>query len=55
MYRKERYTGSFHRAITLPSLVSTEGVSATYKNGVLEVKMLKTTPNNKKKIDVEFH
>lgn len=55
MYRKERYTGSFHRAITLPSLVSTEGVSATYKNVVLEVKMLKTTPNNKKKIDVEFH
>ncbi|WP_324628412.1 Hsp20 family protein, partial [Bacillus paranthracis] len=30
-------------------------VSATYKNGVLEVKMPKTTPNNKKKIDVDFH
>ncbi|KKB24228.1 Hsp20/alpha crystallin family protein, partial [Staphylococcus carnosus] len=55
MYRKERYTGSFQRVITLPSPVTIEGVSATYKNGVLEVKMPKTTPNNKKKIDVDFH
>ena len=55
MYSKERYTGSFQRVITLPSPVTIEGVSATYKNGVLEVKMPKTTPNKKKKIDVDFH
>ncbi|MFB4163691.1 Hsp20/alpha crystallin family protein [Alteribacillus sp. JSM 102045] len=55
MYRKERYTGSFQRAVTLPSPVSNEGVKATYKNGVLEVKMPKITKNNKKKIEVDFH
>lgn len=55
MYRKERYAGSFHRAITLPSQVTHEGVKATYKNGVLEVRMPKLVQDQKKKIDVEFH
>lgn len=55
MYRKERYTGSFHRTVSLPSPVSNEGVKATYKNGVLEVRMPKKTNDNKKKIDVDFH
>jgi len=55
MHRRERYTGSFHRAITLPSPVSEEGIKATYKNGVLEVTMPKQTQTNRKKIDVDFH
>ncbi|SFD34777.1 HSP20 family protein [Bacillus sp. OV194] len=55
MHRKERYSGSFHRAITLPASVSKEGVKATYKNGVLEITMPKIAQNNTKKIDVEFH
>ncbi|WP_082233141.1 Hsp20/alpha crystallin family protein [Halobacillus massiliensis] len=55
MHRQERYTGSFHRAITLPCPVSQEGASAVYKNGVLEVKMPKRTEEEKNKIEVDFH
>lgn len=55
MYRKERYVGRFHRSVPLPSPVSHEGVKASYKNGVLEVKMPKLIQDNSKKIDVDFH
>lgn len=55
MYRKERFVGRFHRAVSLPSPVSHEGVKATYKNGVLEVRMPKLMKDHNKKIDVEFH
>lgn len=55
IYRKERYMGRFHRSISLPSPVSDEGVRATYKNGVLEVRMPKLKTENKKRIDVTFH
>jgi HSP20 family protein len=55
MYRKERFAGRFHRSVSLPSPVSHEGVKASYKNGVLEVRMPKLMKDDKKKIDVEFH
>jgi HSP20 family protein len=55
MYRRERYVGRFQRYVTLPSPVSHEGVKASYKNGVLEVRMPKLTRDKRKKIDVEFH
>ncbi|GGH84593.1 HSP20 family protein [Pullulanibacillus pueri] len=55
MHRKERFTGRFHRSISLPSAVSHEGVKATYKNGVLEVRMPKMMRDNKQRIDVDFH
>ena len=54
IFRQERYAGSFHRAISLPSPVSQHGVKATYRNGVLEVRMPKTTQIIDHKIDVEF-
>ena len=53
-FRQERYAGSFHRAISLPSPVSQNGVKATYRNGVLEVRMPKATQVIEHKIDVEF-
>ncbi|PWA08426.1 heat-shock protein Hsp20 [Pueribacillus theae] len=55
MHRKERFFGRFHRSIPLPSPVSQEGVKATYRNGVLEVRMPKEKEGNQKTIDVEFH
>jgi HSP20 family protein len=55
MYRQERYAGSFHRSISLPSPVSQEGVKATYKNGVLEVRMPKVKSDQRKRIDVDFN
>ena len=54
MFRQERYAGNFHRSISLPSPVSRNGVKATYRNGVLEVRMPKTTQILDNKIDVEF-
>lgn len=55
MHRCERYTGRFHRSVTLPTSVSGEGVRASYRNGVLEIHMPKMKNENKKRIDVEFH
>jgi HSP20 family protein len=54
MHRKERFTGRFQRSITLPSLVNAEGTTATYKNGVLEIRMPKTTKDTHKQIDIQF-
>jgi HSP20 family protein len=54
-HRQERFMGRFHRSVTLPARVSPEGVQATYKNGVLEVRMPKQKPGTKRKIDVDFH
>jgi len=55
MHRSERYTGRFHRSVTLPVSVSGEGIRATYRNGVLEIRMPKMKNENKKRIDIEFH
>ena len=54
MFRQERYTGSFHRAISLPSPVAQTGVKAIYRNGVLEVRMPKTTQIIDQAIDIQF-
>ena len=36
-YRRERFTGDFHRVVTLPDDVDPDKVSATYKDGVLRI------------------
>lgn len=54
-HRQERFVGRFHRSVTLPSRVSHEGVKASYRNGVLEVRMPKLMKDDKKKIDIEFY
>lgn len=55
MHRRERFMGRFHRSINLPAQVSSEGIKATYKNGVLEIRMPKLQGEPKKRIDVQFH
>jgi HSP20 family protein len=52
---RERFVGGFHRSITLPCPVDEEGTRATYKNGVLEIRMPKLENTNRKRIDVDFH
>lgn len=54
-HRKERYTGRFHRSIGLPAQVLAEGAKASYKNGILEVRMPKAKNEQKKRIDIQFH
>ena len=55
MFRQERYAGGFHRTILLPSPVASEGVKATYRNSVLEVRMQKTAQTNVQNINIEFY
>ncbi|MNI82107.1 Acid shock protein [compost metagenome] len=55
MHRTERYTGRFHRSVSLPVEVQTEGATASYRNGILEIRMPKAKPTNRQRIDVDFH
>jgi HSP20 family protein len=47
--RKERSFGRFYRRYSLPSTVDPDKTKASYKNGVLEVRMPKTEPKKKGK------
>ncbi|MFO8111342.1 MAG: Hsp20/alpha crystallin family protein [Desulfosalsimonadaceae bacterium] len=52
-YRNERFYGRFQRSFTLPDNVDADKVDATYKDGVLEVKIPKTEDSARKKIEVK--
>ncbi|UCG77672.1 MAG: Hsp20/alpha crystallin family protein [Nitrospirota bacterium] len=54
-YRYERSFGSFRRRFELPSHVDTEKVTASFKNGVLELKIPRSKEAEKKhkKITIE--
>ena len=54
-HRQERFYGRFQRTIGLPAPVSPEGVKATYKNGVLEIRMPKVQSATRKRINIDFH
>lgn len=51
-YRKEVRTGSFHRAVALPTSVDGDKAQADYKNGVLVVTIPKAAQAVKKTIKV---
>lgn len=53
-YRQERYCGSFHREVPLPVDVKEEDAQATFKDGVLEVRLPKASeePPKGRKIEV---
>ncbi|MBB6175593.1 HSP20 family protein [Anoxybacillus tengchongensis] len=55
MHRQERFFGRFYRTIPLPSPAAHENVQASYKNGVLEIRIPKVQASDKKRIDVQFH
>ena len=54
-YRMERSYGSFQRVLSLPEDADQEGVSATFKNGVLTVTMpRKAAPQaNVRRIEIQ--
>ncbi len=51
-YRSERVFGSFQRTINLPSYVDADKVAATFKDGVLDVRLPKREEAKVKKINV---
>lgn len=55
MHRQERFFGRFQRSVALPAEVEEEGITASYKNGVLEIRMPKQKPQPRKQIDIQFH
>lgn len=54
-YRTERFYGRFQRSIGLPARVNPEGARASYRNGVLEIRMPRETRGQHRAIDVEWH
>ncbi|MFP3946189.1 MAG: Hsp20/alpha crystallin family protein [Archaeoglobaceae archaeon] len=51
--RRERRYGEYRRRIQIPTDVNMEQISATYKNGVLEVTLPKAEPAKKKRINIQ--
>lgn len=52
LHRQERYTGSFTRAITLPSRIDADGVKATYTRGILTVTLPRAAEDKPRSIKV---
>jgi HSP20 family protein len=52
VYRSERFFGRFQRTITLPTLVASDKIKATYKDGILNVTLPKAEEAKPKHIDV---
>lgn len=52
-YLRERIYGSLRRVIALPADVTEEDSAATFKNGVLEVRLKRTKPSEKARIQIE--
>jgi HSP20 family protein len=51
-YTRERRFGSYTRCMTLPAQVNAEGVTATLKKGLLEIKLPKAEIPESKKIEI---
>ena len=52
-YRSERAFGSFTRTLELPRAVQVEKAQASFKNGVLEIRLPKTEEAKRKEIKVK--
>ena len=52
-YRRERVYGSFVRSFRLPKTVDATRISATYKNGILEITIPKAEEAKPRKIDIK--
>ncbi|MCL6451545.1 MAG: Hsp20/alpha crystallin family protein [Acetobacteraceae bacterium] len=52
-HRRERRWGAFHRAIGLPARVNPEGARATYRHGLLELRMPKQERERPRRIEIE--
>lgn len=53
-YRRERSYGLFSRTVSLPCDVKSEDIKASFKDGILEVRMPKTEEAKKKAISVKI-
>ncbi len=54
-HRTERYCGSFSRRFTLPTTIKSDKVDASYKDGVLSLKIPKAEEAKPKAIEIKIH
>lgn len=52
-YTRERLSGSLHRIVSLPAEVIDEKASASFRNGVLEIRLGKTVPESGSVIPID--
>ena len=52
--RQERMEGRFERVLVLPAECKSDGISASYKNGVLEITIQKKEPAKKESVKVKI-
>lgn len=52
-HRRERFAGDFNRMVTLPDTVDPEAVEASFKNGVLAIKVGKRSEVQPRRIEVK--
>jgi HSP20 family protein len=55
VHRIERFAGRFTRTVPLPAAVRPEAAKATYKNGILEIRLPKRGGSQGSQISVDFH
>jgi HSP20 family protein len=53
LHRRERQVGQFRRALELPVAIDSEKVEASYRNGVLLVKLPKSAAQRTRRIEVQ--
>ncbi len=52
-HRMERSTGEFFRTVVLPNTVDQDAIVADFRDGVLEVRLPKSTKSQPKKIEIK--
>jgi HSP20 family protein len=52
LHRKERFAGDFHRVLELPFKINHDAVTASYKNGILTMKMPRAEEDKPKSIKI---
>ena len=52
-YTRERLSGSLHRIVSLPAETVDEGASASFRNGVLEIRLKKAVPESGSVIPID--
>jgi HSP20 family protein len=52
-YARERQYGQYFRSVTLPFPIKEDEISATFENGVLELRLYKAEESKAKKIEIK--
>lgn len=55
LHTQERYYGQYFRSVTLPYPINEENISATFDNGVLELRLPKAEEVKARKIEIKGH